>query len=542
MLRLVIYLASAAFYLGCLVAVHLSIALLPLLIGRRAALPPASIRVRARLVGAGTALVWTLALTALFVLLGGSPDGFWLGLAVALPPAAVVGWQVAVCCEARLWALSPGAVSLGSWRDRAFFVSRPQVVAAQERLKHMAVSGPTGSGKSTLLRNLILADIHQGVGLCAIDPKDDLIDGILGLIPKHREQDIVLFDVADVDFPLGFNPLHGVPAERRSLATGELVAVFRRYFADSWGVRLEHILTNVILALLETPQTTLLDIPRLLLEPSFGQWVLGHVSNPGVRQFFQLEYEAMLRHRGDALQPILNKVGPWLAYPELRNVVGQVRSSFDLRRVMDEGKVLLVRTPQGALGESVSSLLNAFLVAKIQLAAHSRADTPPERRRRFVLYCDEFQNYDTSSFERIIVEARAFGLGLVCSNQYPEQLSRQLQLALARNVATSVQCLYERGRYRLQVSRLEDVGREIPPRIVVPPPPLPVGDPGRAERIRALSRARYGRPRQEVEREIMQRSLAQREAESEITPRPLAQRGARGPRQAASRRVDVEEE
>ncbi len=158
----------------------------------------------------------------------------------------------------------PGTVTLGTWRDSATWLNRPYVLPASERLRHLVVFGPTGSGKSTLLRRLILNDVRSGAGLCAIDPKDNLIDGLLPYIPRNRIQDIILMDIADTEMPIGFNPLSGIPAERRTLAVNETISVLRRYFADSWGARLEHILTNVILALLETPDTTLLDVRRLL--------------------------------------------------------------------------------------------------------------------------------------------------------------------------------------------------------------------------------------------------------------------------------------
>ena len=253
-------------------------------------------------------------------------------------------------------------------------------------------------------------------------------------------------------------------------------------------------LRNVVLALLEMPGATLLDVPRLLLDRNYCGRALGHVSNPAVREFFLYEYEEVLRRRGDAVEPILNKVGPWLSYPELRDIIGQPESSFDLRQVMDRGQILLVRIPQGAFGEDISNLLGALVVAKLQLAAQSRVNVPQRSRRPFYLYVDEFQNFATSSFTKIATEARAFGLGIVAVNQYPEQLSRDLQLALARNAATFVQTAYRRGRYLAEVTRQEDLKEKKPPAYVVtPPPPLQAGDLTRAERLRAASRERFGR-------------------------------------------------
>lgn len=404
-------------------------------------------------------------------------------------------------------------------------------------MKALSISGPTGSGKTTSLKNWILSDIRNGLGVAVVDPKDDLIDSLLPHIPPRRERDVILLDATDREWPLGFNPLGEISPEKRSLATSELVAVLRRYFSSSsWGPRMENILTNVILALLETPwPSTLLDIPKVLLEPAYTQAVLTHVHNPGVRQFFEVEFEQILKRRGDAIEPILNKVNPWLTFPELRNIIGQSTSSFHIRQAMDEGKILLVRIPKGTLGEDMSSLIGALLVAKIQLAAHSRVDIAPERRRPFFLYCDEFQNFVTSSFAQIVTEARGFNLGLVCANQYPEQLSRDLQLAIAKNAATSVQCINHHGRYHLQVRRLEDEGTDLPPLILTPARPLSPGDPQRAARVRALSRQQYGRPRAQVEREILAKFNDHRQRPAEPATKARSQKSGR-------RGIDIEEE
>lgn len=229
------------------------------------------------------------------------------------------------------------------------------------------------------------------------------------------------------------------------------------------------------------------------MDRSYSQEVAARVTNPAVRQFLLVEFEEVLRRRGDAVEPILNKVGPWLAYPELRNIVGQPSSAFDFREVLDHGRILLVRIPQGALGEDASNLLGALIVAKVQLAAQSRVDLLAERRRRFYLYVDEFQNFATSSFAKILTEARGFGLGLICANQYPEQLSRDLQLAVGRNAATLVQCVLRKGRHELQVVRQEDASEKHPEAFTVQPaPPLDAGDPERAALVRLRSRERYG--------------------------------------------------
>jgi len=349
-------------------------------------------------------------------------------------------------------------------------------------------------------------------------------------VPASRMQDVVLLDATDTKRPLGFNPLSGVPRERHSLATGEIVAVLRRHFKTAWGPRLEHILTNAIMALLEVPGATLLDVTPLLLNPDLRRAVMERVSNPAVREFFAGEFNDFLQRRGDALEPILNKIGPWRAYPELRGIIGQRQSTFDIRTIMDKGQILLVRIPQGALGEDVSSLLGSLVVAKLQQAAHSRVALPANRRRPFYLYVDEFQNFATESFDRILTEARGFGLGLVCANQYAEQLPRDLQLAVAHNTATQVACLQLQGRYELRVRRLSEP-EDAEPLVVRPPQRLSAGDSKWAATVRQQSRMTYGRPVDEL-------------AVPEPAPRsrPTGTRNG-GPRTRASARViDVDED
>jgi energy-coupling factor transporter ATP-binding protein EcfA2 len=481
-------LVAAAFYAVCFVAIQFSIWFGG--VCQEGASQRTDSRADAVAVGLVTCFAWAFLTFVIVGLTIAVPAGLIAGVAVGL----VVGWQVGKGQEAVSWSRSPGALRLGTVRQGRFYVTRPYSVTGLERTKHLVCTGPTGAGKSTLLQNLILQDMEAGAGVCVIDPKDDLVDRLLGHVPSERVDDVILFDATDTERPLGLNPFAGVPAQQRSLAAAEILAVFRRYFSDAWGARLEHILRNVVLALLEVPDATLADVPRLLLDPAYCQYVVSKVSNQAVREFFLVEYEQVLRRRSDAIEPILNKVGPWLVYPELRNIIGQPTNSFDFRRVMDEGKLLFVRIPQGALGEDVSNLLGALIVAKVQLAAQSRVDVSPERRRRFYLYVDEFQNFATSSFAKVLTEARAFGLGLVCSNQYPEQLSRDLQLALTRNAATFVETVYRRGRYELLVGRQEDrEDKETEPWVVKPAGSLGPGDRQRAAEIRTTSRERYGR-------------------------------------------------
>jgi hypothetical protein len=484
--------AGVLLLLAALLLVHLLLTLAqPLLSGNRDTRQHDQQR---WLVGAVAGFASSLTIGFVVALLMGNLQGWpFASVAVGLPLGCVTGWAVASGHEARLWATQRHSVVLGRWRSGPFALERPYTVTHAERLRHMVCTGATGSGKSTLIRNLVVQDLRQGEGVCVIDPKDDLIDGILAHVPENRVDDVILFDITDTERPLGFNPLAGVAPEGRSLAASELISAFRRYFADAWGARLEHVLRNVLLALLEVPGATLVDVPRILLDAGFRERALRQVSNPAVRDFFILEYEQVLRRRADVAEPILNKVGPWLSYPELRAIIGQSRSAFEVREVMDRGSVLLVRIPQGAFGEDISTLLGSLVVAKLQLAAQSRVNLPPAGRRPFFLYVDEFQNFATSSFSRIASESRAFAMGICAANQYPEQLSRELQLSLQRNAATFVQAVRRRGSYRLEVTRQED-SRDREPLVyeLRPAGPLPSGDQTKASRIRERSRFLYG--------------------------------------------------
>lgn len=502
-LGLVLLLVGAVIYAVCLVAVHISVITVFRYYKRLPNIPNLDERLKEAVVSITSGVIWIPIALAISVAATWSFDLLWLGAVLGTIVAASVSWEVRSYQTNYLYARTRGSMVLGNRRIWPFLVRQPWVISPTERLKHVSVQGATGAGKTTALTHFILKDINHGAGVCVIDPKDHLIDNILPHIGPNREDDVILLDATDVDRPIGFNPLSGIPSNRRSLAASETILILKRYFADSWGTRLEHVLTNVILALLETPDSTMLDIYTMLVDPLFRGKVVDQVSDPGVKQFFLTEFDKFHSQRGDTISPILNKIGPWISYPELRNIIGQPRSTFSVRQVMDQGKILLVRIPQGALGDKVSSLLGALIVAKVQLAAQSRVDIHAEQRRPFYLYVDEFQNFATSSFDKVLTEARGFKLGLVCANQYGDQLSRELQMAMTNNVANSVECLYQEGKYRLQVMPIEFIKRKLEPISLTPFAPLPLGNSIRAERIRDLSRARYGRDRSQVESMII---------------------------------------
>jgi len=303
----------------------------------------------------------------------------------------------------------------------------------------MYIIGKTGTGKSTLIENMVISDIKAGNGLALIDPHGDLAEDVLRFVPKRRIDDVIYFNPADMEYPVAFNPLERVHPDYHHLVTSGLISVFKKVWSEFWGPRLEHILRHSILTLLEYPDSTLLDIPRLLTNKDFRQQVLKHVSHQQVREFWFFEfdkYSAWLR--SEAISPILNKVGQFLTSTPLRNIVGQKKNTFRFRKVMDEGKIFIVNLAKGKIGEDNCSLLGAMLTTQIQLAALSRVNLPENKRRPFYLYVDEVHNFLTLSFADILSEARKYGLNLILSHQYIEQLNEKIRAAVLGNVGTII--------------------------------------------------------------------------------------------------------
>jgi hypothetical protein len=308
-----------------------------------------------------------------------------------------------------------------------------------DRCAHMYVIGKTGTGKSSLLQTMIRQDIEAGEGLALLDPHGDLVESIVGAIPEERKKDLIYFNVPDTRHALGFNPLGNVPAEKRLLAASGLLDAFKKIWVDSWGPRLEHILRNALLALLDQPQATLADVLRLLTDRDFRRMAALRVSNPHVRAFWLEEYENYpARLRAEAIAPIQNKVGAFLANPILNKILDQPRSAFELRRVMDEGKILLVNLAKGKIGEDASALLGALLVTTIGLTGLTRADTPEESRRDFYLYMDEFQNFATLSLTSMLAESRKYHLAQIFAHQFQGQLDPNVRDAILGNVGTII--------------------------------------------------------------------------------------------------------
>ncbi|MCF7917502.1 type IV secretion system DNA-binding domain-containing protein [Candidatus Gracilibacteria bacterium] len=403
-------------------------------------------------------------------------------------------------------------------------------IREDDRRRHVYIIGKTGMGKSTLLENMIFSDIEAGKGVAVIDPHGDLAEAVLRFVPKKRTNDVVLFDPSDKDFPIAFNMLEGKNAEHRGLIASGLIGVIKKLNIDSWGPRLEHFLRNTILALVEAPDTTMLGITRMLVDKVYRAKILHFVQDPMVRSFWETEFSALAPQKlAEAVGPIQNKVGQFLSTPVIRNIVGQPKSTLDLRFAMDTGKIVIVNLSKGKIGEDNSSLLGSLLITKFQLDAMSRADIPEKQRKDFYLYVDEFQNFATDSFATILSEARKYRLNLTMANQYVAQMSEEVQAAVFGNVGSLI--AFQIGIDDAKIfSEQFDEERILPidlaslpkyqvyNRIMVDGMTTPVFSGGtlpppdykteetpeeRRDKVMKFSRQRYAKPRDQVEEKIM---------------------------------------
>lgn len=310
-------------------------------------------------------------------------------------------------------------------------------IKPDDRRRHMYLIGKTGMGKSTAMENMIIQDIKNGHGLALVDPHGDLAEKILEFIPSNRINDIIYFNPADMNYPIAFNVMESINPEHKHLVASGLVGVFKKLWADSWGPRLEYLLRNSILALIDYPGSTLLGVTRIFVDKNYRKKVIATIQDPVVKAFWIEEFSKYgQQFQVEAVAPIQNKVGQFLSTALIRNVVGQVKSSFDLRDVMDNQKILIMNLSKGRIGEDSSALLGAMMITKIQLAAMSRIDTPEDDRKDFYLYVDEFQNFATESFASILSEARKYRLNLTIGHQYIEQLDETVRAAVFGNVGT----------------------------------------------------------------------------------------------------------
>jgi len=297
-------------------------------------------------------------------------------------------------------------------------------IKKDDRRRHIYIIGKTGMGKTTMLEHMVYSDIASGNGIALVDPHGDFAEKMLDYIPSSRVNDVIYFNPADIDWPIAFNVMEKVDSKNRHLVASGLIGVFKKIWADSWGPRLEYVLRNAILALLEYPGSTLLGVPRMLVDKPYRQKVVKKITDPVVRSFWVDEFSRYPdKFQAEAIAPIQNKIGQFLSSSLVRNIVSQTKSLIDLREVMDKKKILIINLAKGRIGEDYSALLGAMMITKIQLAAMSRVDMAESEREDFYLYVDEFQNFATESFANILSEARKYRLNLTIAHQYIGQLA-----------------------------------------------------------------------------------------------------------------------
>jgi len=312
-------------------------------------------------------------------------------------------------------------------------------VKTDDRRRHVYVIGKTGMGKTVLLENLILTDIYAGHGCAYIDPHGDTAERLIDYIPSWRINDVVYFNPADLDFPIGFNILETVSEKTKHLVASGMMGVFKKLWENLWSARMEYILNNAILALLDNPGSTLLGINRMLSDADFRRKIVANVQDPVVKQFWLVEFASYQeKYAQEAVAPIQNKIGQFLSASVIRNIVAQVKSTINIRQLMDEQKIVIINLSKGRIGEDNMRLLGGLLITKLQLSAMERVDQPEHERKDFYMYVDEFQNFATESFAGILSEARKYRLCLTMAHQYIAQLSDEVREAVFGNVGTIV--------------------------------------------------------------------------------------------------------
>lgn len=326
-------------------------------------------------------------------------------------------------------------IAITNWRD----IRQQFGIKQKNRRGHMYIIGKTGTGKSNLIANMAISDIENNYGIALIDPHGDLAEILLSSIPPNRKNDVIYLNSADDEFPVAFNPLDQRFLKDANLIVSSLISVFKKIWSEFWGPRLEHVLRNALYSLMEYPNSTLLDIPALLTNKDFRKEVCMYITNQQVLDFWNNEFDKYsARLRADATSPVLNKIGQFLTNPILRNIIGQKKNSFQIRQVMDEGKILIVNLAKGKIGEDNCSLLGALIATIINLSALSRADIDEDKRRGFYLYVDEFHNFLTLSFTTALSESRKYGLNIVLANQYLGQLQEKIRDSIFGNIGTLI--------------------------------------------------------------------------------------------------------
>jgi len=402
-------------------------------------------------------------------------------------------------------------------------------IKRKDRRQHVYILGKSGTGKSALMFNMIIQNIENGDGVCMVDPHGENVEAILSAIPPHRMKDVVYFNPADTDHHIGFNVLELIDPKYKHLVASGLMGIFTKIWANAWSARMEYILNNAILALLDTPGTTLLGIPRMLVDKDYRQKIISNLKDPVIKAFWVHEYEAWQeKFRNEAIAPIQNKVGQFLSTSIIRNVVGQSNSTINIFDIMNEGKIFLVNVSKGRIGEDNSSLLGGMIITKIQLAAMERVRIPEETRKDFYLYVDEFQNFVTDAFAGILSEARKYRLNLTVAHQYTAQLvtekNSSVRDAIFGNVGTMMvfrvgaddaeflekefepeftpQDVVNLPNFKIYLKLMIDGVSSRPFSARTLPPMVKSGNKKIEEEVINSSRALYCRPREVVEREI----------------------------------------
>ncbi len=415
-------------------------------------------------------------------------------------------------------------------------------IRANDRTRHMYVIGKTGTGKSTLLENMAVQDIQNGEGFAFLDPHGKTADLLLDYIPEHRINDVLYFAPFDLANPVSFNVMEDIGPDKRHLVAAGLMSAFKKIWVDAWSARMEYILNNTILALLEYPNSTLLGINRMFADKEFRKEVVSHVTDPGVKSFWEDEFANYTdKFAAEATPAIQNKVGQFTANPVIRNLIGQPKSTFNIREMMDQRKIIIINLSKGQVGEDSANLLGSMLITKIYLAAMSRADKRESELAKlpnFYLYVDEFQSFANESFADILSEARKYKLNLTIAHQYIEQMSDEVRAAVFGNVGTMI-------TFRVGATDAEYLEKEFAPLFTaedlvnigfaqvymklmidgmasapfsahtlgpIPPPHISYRDVAIAR-----SRAQFARPRQEVEDEVIawhEKSFTDRERDA----------------------------
>ncbi len=400
-------------------------------------------------------------------------------------------------------------------------------IKAKDRTKHVYVIGKTGMGKSTLLENMAVQDIKNGEGIAFIDPHGKTAELLLEYVPEHRMKDVVYFAPFDTDFPVSFNVLESVDPDKRHLVVSGLMSTFKKIWQDAWSARMEYILTNTLLALLEYPEATLLGVNRMLSDKAFRNQVVACVTDSSVKAFWTQEFANYTeRMAAEAVPAIQNKIGQFTANALIRNMIGQPKSSFDIRKMMDESKIFIINLSKGRIGESNANLLGGMLITKIYLAALSRADIPDRVLKtlpNFYLFVDEFQSFANESFADILSEARKYKLNLTMAHQYIEQMEEEVRAAVFGNVGTMI--VFRVGAFDAEVLEkefapqftAEDIvnlgifqiylklmidGISSSPFSATTLPPIAKPETSSMDKVIENSRAQYSRPRVDVEKKI----------------------------------------